>query len=112
MSINQTRKVMPNSKSTRTTAKKAYGTKPASASRGDWEYPAVKVTSGLKRELQQQAKTAGLPLSKWVRTRLDFGDISPHEVRAFLNALVDLGARIDRSNAEANARLVERTPPQ
>jgi len=104
---------MPKSQSTtRRVAKKAYGTKPARANCGAWEYLAVQVTPGLKRELQQQAKKAGLPLSEWVRTRLDFGDISPREVRAFLNALVGLGARIDRSNAEANARLLERTPPQ
>lgn len=112
MSINRARKAMPNSKPIDAAAKKAYGAKSVRAKRDTWEHLAVQVTPGLKRELQQQAKKAGLSRSEWVRTRLDFGDINPREVRAFLNALVNLGARIDRSNAEAKARLVERTPPQ
>ena len=58
----------------------------------------------LKRELREQARKAGLPVSEWVRARLEIGDISPSEVRAFLNALADLGERIGRSNARANAR--------
>ena len=64
----------------------------------------MRVVPEFKRELQNEAKRAGLSLSEWVRIRLDAGAVSPHEVRSFLKALVALGDRIGQIDRESDRR--------
>jgi hypothetical protein len=64
----------------------------------------MRVAPAFKRELQNEAKRAGLPLSEWVRIRLDAGAASPREVRSFLKALVALGDQIDQIVGESDRR--------
>ena len=83
---------MPNSKITPTAI---APTRASCAARGktrsDWVRLSAQVAPDLKRELQNQARRAGLSLSEWVRIRLDFGTVSPREVRSFLQPLIELG---------------------
>jgi hypothetical protein len=64
-----------------------------------WARLSVLVAPELKRKLQNQAKRAGLPLTEWLRIRLEFGPVNPREVRAFLAALIELGSKIGADEA-------------
>lgn len=68
---------------------------------------AVQVTAELKAALRAQAERAGVPLTEWVRTRLELEGTDPDDVHALRGELARLHDHVKRTAAAIDARQAE-----